>query len=150
MAVTDLPRQPVYAVTLPDSRVLVCDTCEKLIWPQPCVFCEIIRGGIEPAWVLDPGYWPDAVAFRPSKPLAEGHVLVVPKAHVKDFRQDPEVSAAVMRRAAELVRWTKRSMNLISTMGKEAGQEVFHLHLHLIPREAGDGIRLLTRKATKL
>jgi histidine triad (HIT) family protein len=140
-------RQPVYANELP--AIVFCRGCEDQILPAPCVFCEIIAKREPVEWILQPDTWHDAVAFVPLNPITEGHCLIAPKRHVKDFAADPETFADTARRAAELMRWTDRPMNLLSTRGKEAGQEIMHLHLHLIPREADDGIRLLTRKKAK-
>lgn len=107
-----------------------------------CPFCEIIAERAEAHWIVLRDYWPDAVAIRPLRPVAPGHVLIIPKTHVPDFAADPDVSAATMRRAAELVRWSPRPMNLITSRGREATQSVFHLHLHLVPREENDGLAL--------
>jgi histidine triad (HIT) family protein len=142
-----LRQHPVYAHELPP--IVWCRGCEDQILPAPCVFCEIIAGREPVEWILQRDYWPDAVAFVPLNPITEGHCLIVPKRHVKDFAADPETFADTARRAAELMQWTDRPMNLLSTRGEVAGQEVMHLHLHLIPREVNDGIRLLTRKKKK-
>lgn len=109
---------------------------------DPCPFCEIVAGRAPARWITSPDRWPDAVAFVPLNPVTEGHCLVVPKVHVRDFSVEPEVSAATMRRAAELMRWTNRPMNVITSRGREATQSVLHLHLHLIPRSADDGLAL--------
>lgn len=108
----------------------------------PCPFCEIIAGRAPAEWILQPDYWPDAVAFVPLNPVTEGHCLVVPKVHVPDFASSPEVFAATAQRAAELMRWTPRPMNVITSRGRPATQTVFHLHLHLVPRVEGDGLAL--------
>jgi histidine triad (HIT) family protein len=108
----------------------------------PCVFCEIVAGRAEANWVVAPDEWADAVAFVPLNPVVEGHTLIVPKVHVQDFATDPDVSAATMRRAAELMRWTDQPMNVITSRGREATQSVFHLHLHLVPRAENDGLAL--------
>jgi histidine triad (HIT) family protein len=108
----------------------------------PCVFCEIVAGREPATWVVAPDEWDDAVAFVPLNPVVEGHTLIVPKVHVQDFAADPDVSAATMRRAAELMRWTDRPMNVITSRGREATQSVFHLHLHLVPRAENDGLAL--------
>ncbi len=108
----------------------------------PCPFCEIVAGRAPATWIVAPDEWDDAVAFVPLNPVVEGHTLIVPKAHVRDFATDPDVSAATMRRAAELMRWTDRPMNVITSRGREATQSVFHLHLHLVPRAADDGLAL--------
>lgn len=107
-----------------------------------CVFCRIVSGHEPAEWVVDPDHWPDAVAFRPLGPVTEGHVLVVPKDHVADFAEEPEVYAAVSRRAAQLMRYSPRPMNVITSRGREATQSVFHLHVHLVPRAKDDGLAL--------
>lgn len=119
-----------------------CFKCGAPIWPKPCVFCEIVVGNVDAEWILMPDTWPDAVAFIPLNPVTEGHCLIVPKVHVRDFAHDPEVFAATARRAAELMRWTDRPMNIITSRGREATQSVFHLHLHLVPRAENDGLAL--------
>jgi histidine triad (HIT) family protein len=104
----------------------------------PCVFCEIVAGQT-PATVVKE--WDDALAIVPLGPVVDGHTLVIPTQHVADFGEDPEVSAATMRRAAELAAG-EQSMNLITSRGREATQSVFHLHLHLVPRAKDDGLAL--------
>lgn len=143
---------PYYREQFADPVRTVCRDCEEpLVVPktskaESCVFCDIVAGREPAQWVLQPDTWPDAVAFMPLNPVVEGHTLIVPKVHVRDFAEDPDVFAATARRAAELMRFTPRAMDVLTTRGEEAGQEIMHLHLHLIPREEGDGIRLLTRK----
>jgi histidine triad (HIT) family protein len=107
-----------------------------------CPFCEIVAGRAPAEWVVGRDHWPDAVAFVPLDPVTEGHVLIVPKTHVADFTSDPAVSAATVRRAAELASGSPRPMNLITSRGREASQTVFHLHLHVVPRTEGDGLAL--------
>ena len=103
-----------------------------------CVFCEIVAGRT-PATVVQE--WDDALAIVPIGPVVDGHTLVIPKQHVADFGEDPEVSAATMRRAAELAAgpWPA---NIITSRGREATQSVWHLHLHIVPRAANDGLAL--------
>lgn len=110
--------------------------------PKPCPFCEIIAGREPATWVVPLDRWPDVVAIRPLNPVTEGHTLIIPKEHVPDFGTDPEVYAAVSRRAAQLMRWTTRPMNVITSRGVEATQSVFHLHVHLVPRHENDGLVL--------
>lgn len=105
-----------------------------------CPFCAIISGHAPADWIVAPGTWRETVAFVPLEPLTEGHCLLAPKEHVRDFAEQPQISAWVMRRAAELMRWAPRPMTLLTMRGEEAGQQVPHFHLHLIPREAGDGL----------
>ncbi len=105
-----------------------------------CPFCKIIRGEAEAQMVAS---WPDAVAFVPLDPVTPGHVLVVPTVHVPDFVADRAVTAAVMHRAAILAdTLPAREWNLITSAGAAATQTVYHLHVHLVPRRAGDGLHL--------
>jgi histidine triad (HIT) family protein len=103
-----------------------------------CVFCAI-AAGVAPANVVRE--WPDAVAFRPLNPVTDGHTLVIPRAHVDDAAVNPAVTALTMRRAAELAEGAG-SLNLITSVGTAATQTVFHLHIHIVPREDGDGLSL--------
>ncbi|MCL6299515.1 HIT family protein [Streptomyces kronopolitis] len=70
-----------------------------------------------------------------------GHVVVLPRVHVEDAGTDPEVTGAVMRRIAELMA-EHPAANLITSKGEAATQSVFHLHVHVVPRQAGDGLPL--------
>jgi histidine triad (HIT) family protein len=101
-----------------------------------CVFCAIV-GGRAPARIV--AEWPDVIAIVPLNPVTPGHVLVLPHEHVADFTEDPEVSARCMRAASELARVPA---NVIASAGPEATQTVPHLHLHVVPRYAGDGLHL--------
>ncbi|WTW93648.1 HIT domain-containing protein [Streptomycetaceae bacterium NBC_01309] len=108
---------------------------------KPCIFCDIADGRAPARFLYT---WPDALAFVPLNPVTDGHTLVIPRRHVTDFAANPEVSAATMRRAAEAARGIRPDgqMNLITSWGVEATQSVFHLHLHLVPREKDDGLAL--------
>ncbi|MEV8638950.1 HIT domain-containing protein [Streptosporangium sp. NPDC051023] len=104
--------------------------------PESCVFCQIVAG-TAPATVVRE--WDDALAFIPLDPVVDGHILVIPKRHVADVAEDPAVSAITMRAAAELA---EPPCNIITSAGREATQSVFHLHLHIVPRRANDGLAL--------
>ena len=108
-----------------------------------CVFCEIVAGRAEATIV-----YRDAVcaAFMDIQPVNPGHVLIVPVRHAADLQEIPsdewEAVAALGRRvAAVLQSWDTacEGVNLLLADGAAAGQEVFHTHLHVIPRFAGDG-----------
>jgi histidine triad (HIT) family protein len=103
-----------------------------------CVFCEIVTGR-SPANVVYA--WLDAVAFRPLNPVTQGHVLVVPRVHVEDAFTDSVITGTTYIRAAEYAAG-KGACNLITSVGKNATQTVFHLHVHVVPRRAGDGLPL--------
>jgi histidine triad (HIT) family protein len=109
-----------------------------------CVFCAIIAG-TSPATVVRA--WDDAIAILPRadqhgrRGCTDGHTLVIPRTHVADAGADPDVTAAVMRRAAELTA-DAPAANLITSKGAPATQTVFHLHIHIVPRQPGDGLLL--------
>ena len=106
---------------------------------QPCPFCEIVAGRAPATIVRE---WPEAIALVPLNPVVNGHLLVIPREHVPDFTTAHYVSAITMHRAAELAEEIGGPMNVITSRGREATQSVFHLHLHLVPRAANDGLAL--------
>lgn len=104
----------------------------------PCVFCAIAEKKI-PAPII---YEDDlAVAFMDRAPRNPGHVLVIPRAHSVDFLDAPPATIAhlaiVAQKIATAIKHTDlvaEGFNFMSNTGTAAGQSVFHLHLHLIPR----------------
>jgi len=101
-----------------------------------CTFCNIVAG-TEPAKIEYE--WRDALAIHTNRPKAPGHLLVIPKKHVQDANEDPDVAAMVMRRAAEIA---KPPSHIHTNLGGAAAQTIFHLHYHIIPRKAGEEVRL--------
>jgi len=103
-----------------------------------CLFCAIIAGEIPSRQV----YADDlTVAFLDINPWHRGHTLVVPRRHVPDVLSDPaalgEIADSVTATAALLVdKLDADGVNVLINSGAVAGQEVFHLHVHLIPRYA--------------
>jgi len=107
-----------------------------------CIFCEIIAGRA-PASVI---YENDEImAFMDLIPITPGHLLVIPKAHYRNvFDVLPDLAGKMMvvgtRLAPALQRATGcAGMNHFIANEPAAGQDVWHLHLHLIPRSPGDG-----------
>lgn len=95
-----------------------------------CAFCDIAAD-----WKSDYG------VITPLAPMVDGHVMFVPRVHVKDFATDPQVASTLMFLATSFARDTGlRHFNLIANNGGLAGQTVHHAHLHLIPREALDDV----------
>ena len=86
-----------------------------------------------------------AFAFLDIRPLTRGHVLVIPKAHVERFGELVPADAAAMAEAAQDVtrRLTRalgvEGFTLAVNDGRAAGQEVLHVHLHVVPRASDDG-----------
>lgn len=101
-----------------------------------CAFCAIVAGE-SPAQLVDE--WLSAIAIHPLNPVTPGHVIVLPRRHVVDALVEPDLTADVMRCAASLAR---RPCNLITSAGADATQTVPHLHVHIVPRRAGDGLHL--------
>jgi histidine triad (HIT) family protein len=113
-----------------------------------CLFCAIVAGDIGSRQL----YADDtAVAFLDIGPWQRGHTLVVPRRHVVSLVDDPsawgDVQAAVEHVIPLLVsRLGAAGLNVLSSAGEAAGQEVFHLHVHLVPRyEDAPGLSNLTR-----
>lgn len=105
-----------------------------------CVFCRI-GAGTEPATIVS--QWAEVIAIIPLNPVVAGHTLVLPRDHYVDFMDQPYITGEVMRYASELARELKLGpANLITSAGREATQSVFHLHVHIVPRAANDGLAL--------
>jgi histidine triad (HIT) family protein len=101
----------------------------------PCVFCEIVARRI-PAYIV---YEDDStLAFLDLFPFTRGHLLVIPKRHGARLTDLPfEDQAALIRSLDEMCRRTERltpDYNVSMNAGRAAGQVVFHVHLHVIPR----------------
>jgi diadenosine tetraphosphate (Ap4A) HIT family hydrolase len=111
-----------------------------------CVFCRIVAGTAPGSVVHEDD---DLLAFCDLNPVNPGHLLVIPKRHSTGLADLPEPDGARMftlahRLAATVRRTTLKceGVNLFLADGEAAGQEVFHVHLHVIPRFAGDPFRL--------
>lgn len=106
-----------------------------------CAFCQIVRNE-RPAQVVADA--PDALALFPLRPVCPGHTIVIPKTHVQDlWAADRSMSAGLMQAVIDVGRAIRTALrpdglNLISSAGQAASQTVFHLHLHIVPRWAGD------------
>lgn len=101
-----------------------------------CVFCERIRKG-------EFDYEDEnAVAFEPLDPVVRGHFLVVPRAHAVSALDDPKGAGDAMVLAGYLAGRMDIECNIITSAGVAATQTVFHTHIHVVPREADDGLML--------
>ena len=100
-----------------------------------CVFCDIVVGQAPATIVAE---WPEAVAIVPLGPVADGHVLVIPRVHVEDAATNAAVTAITYGLAAMYAHVQGQPFNLITSAGREATQSVFHLHIHYVPRAADD------------
>jgi histidine triad (HIT) family protein len=107
-----------------------------------CVFCAIIEGSVQAAVVLDE---PDVVGFLDARPVFKGHVLVAPRAHVPTLLEVsaellPVLMGAAQRVAAAVVDGLGSQGSFVA-MNNVVSQSVPHLHVHVVPRTKGDGLR---------
>lgn len=108
-----------------------------------CVFCEIVANRL-PSWKVAES--DRALAFLTIGPLAEGHTLVVPRAHAETIRDVPPREWAGVWELVQTVSdriiatGLGEGVNLLVASGRAAEQEVFHFHVHVVPRRAGDGV----------
>lgn len=108
-----------------------------------CLFCAIVAGDIPSKLVYEDEL---AVAFLDINPWQAGHTLVVPRRHVDDMLEDADVTASIVpavQAVAQLLkdRLGAEGFNVLFNTGAVSGQEVFHLHAHVIPRySAAPGI----------
>jgi histidine triad (HIT) family protein len=106
------------------------------------VFCAIAKGTVGAHFVLQEETF---VAFLDQKPLFFGHVLVVPRAHFATLSEVPEASLAPLFGAVQrLARAVESAMGAEGTfiaMNNKVSQSVPHLHVHVVPRKKGDGLR---------
>ena len=114
------------------------------------IFARIVRGEIPCHKVYEDV---DTLAFMDIMPQADGHTLVVPKVAGEDlFTTPPESVAAAMRTVQKVAGAVKKAFGPPGVMiaqlnGSAAGQSVFHLHFHVIPRQGGKDLRIHAAEA---
>jgi histidine triad (HIT) family protein len=110
-----------------------------------CIFCKILAGELQ-ANVIDEDE--ATIAFMDIAPATRGHALVIPRSNSADLASIPAadlqaVALASQRLAARMrERLGADGVNLLNACGAAAWQTVFHFHIHVIPRYAGDPLRL--------
>ncbi|MBF8280810.1 MAG: hit [Candidatus Magasanikbacteria bacterium] len=108
-----------------------------------CIFCKIVSGEIPSARVFEDD---NVIAFLDIRPIAKGHTLIVPKKHLTDLRDaDYETLCHLMGAVKKIAPSVMTAVgadgfNLGGNNGPASGQEVMHLHLHIIPRHFNDGL----------
>lgn len=114
-----------------------------------CIFCRIARGEA-PAYIV---YEDEtSLVFLDIFPVEKGHLLVTSKNHYESAHDaPPRVAAHVFTVAAALAKIYRTvlgapGVNIVSNSGRAAGQEVFHFHVHVIPRWRGGGWRRLVER----
>ncbi|MBA0617794.1 hypothetical protein Godav_027214 [Gossypium davidsonii] len=136
---------PFRSASVPSLSSIVspsaCAPQSKETFPHDCVFCQIIRGD-SPAFKL---YEDDmCLCILDTRPLSPGHSLIIPKSHFPSLdTTPPSVVAAMCSKVPfisnAIIKVTGAdSFNLLVNNGVAAGQVIFHTHIHIIPRKAGD------------
>lgn len=107
-----------------------------------CVFCRIVRGETEAHLIHADAH---TLSFLDHNPLFPGHVLVIPRMHHATLPDlPPELLAPLFGHARRIARGLKWALGLDGTfvaINNGVGQSVPHLHVHVIPRRMGDGMR---------
>ena len=113
------------------------------------IFSDIVEGRAPASKVYEDA---DVLAFMDIRPFTPGHLLVIPKVPARSLAElDPAIGAKLFQTGQRLAAALRDSevacdgVNFFLADGVTAGQEVFHVHLHVIPRTAGDGFGLRGR-----
>lgn len=110
--------------------------------PKDCVFCEVIAGRAGATKLLDED---EVVAFLDTSPVFKGHALVCPRPHYETLPDVPvdalaTLFGAVQRIQRAVVEATGAQGTFVA-MNNKVSQSVPHLHIHVVPRTKGDGLR---------
>ena len=112
-----------------------------------CIFCKIVNKEAFAAVLYEDE---DIMAFMDIKPINEGHALIIPKKHavlVEELEEDlylklfpiaREIASKIKEKIPETT-----AFNYFIADGEDAGQKVFHVHLHVIPRKPNDGFKFV-------
>lgn len=117
-----------------------------------CIFCKIVGKQI-PCKLVDESE--STLAFLDIAPLNKGHTLVIPKKHYADLHEIPyEDLAGLVRKVKQLAGAMKQSLgcdgvNVFQNNGSAAGQLVFHIHFHVVPRFKGDHLDMSNWRRVK-
>ena len=117
---------------------------EKNKGGEGCVFCKIVSGALPSNKVYEDDI---VLAFLDIKPVNMGHTLIIPKKHFESIHDLPEeIGSHVMKIAKKISTALKEigadGTNITINNGKDAGQIIFHFHIHIIPRFTGDNLPL--------
>ncbi len=109
-----------------------------------CIFCKIVNGEVPAYKVYEDE---KTVAFLDIFPRAYAHTLVVPKKHFETIDEmDEEYLAALIKSVKNVAKLLKEKLNaegynIVSNNGRASGQEVMHVHIHILPRFENDNIK---------
>ncbi len=109
---------------------------EEIVSEADCIFCKIVRGEIDAEVVHDED---DVLAFEDINSKAPVHVLIIPKQHVANLEEIDQLPDAVIKRLFEVASAVAEKLGVTEggyavrvNNGRDAGQEIFHLHLHVM------------------
>lgn len=114
-----------------------------------CIFCSIAKGEIPSFKVYEDEL---VLAYLDINPFTRGHTLVIPKAHAEDLLDaDDALLEKIVVRVKKVAAHLKAALpcdgfNILQNNGEAAGQTVHHLHFHIIPRYAGEGLEFKSHK----
>lgn len=117
-----------------------------------CLFCKIVAGEIPSTRIYEDD---STLAFLDIHPVKPGHMLVIPKEHAANiFEIKPEAWASVQETVRKVAIAMEQSLeidgvNVNMNNREDAGQVIFHAHVHIIPRTKGDGLRLWAHSSYK-
>ncbi len=124
------------------------------MYDKDCIFCKIAQGIIPSNVVYEDD---DVIAFLDISQVTQGHTLVIPKNHTQNFlTAEKDIMHKVMDVAqrigqAQISILGAKGVNILTNVNKEAGQSVYHFHVHVIPRYiADDGFRIEMKENDKL
>lgn len=112
---------------------------------ENCIFCKILAGEIPSTAVYEDD---DFKAILDVNPAARGHVIILPKNHAVNIYELPDEDASkIMIVAKKIATAIEKAyhcdgVNILQNNGEAAGQTVFHLHVHVIPRFKGDTVNI--------
>ncbi len=112
---------------------------------ENCIFCKIVAGDIPCNKVYEDQ---NVISFMDINPINKGHLLVIPKKHFQEVKDYDEETGMHLFNAAVKIEKALRKVDeikleatsFVMANGKAAGQEVFHSHLHIIPRYENDNM----------
>ncbi|MCW2831299.1 MAG: hypothetical protein JWP31_1991 [Aeromicrobium sp.] len=109
---------------------------------RDCLFCGIVAGSVEAHRVLETD---DVVGFLDVRPVFKGHTLLVPRQHVVTLSDVPESLIVPLfstaQRVADALTGELGAQGTFVAMNNIVSQSVLHLHVHVVPRTKGDGLR---------
>jgi len=120
---------------------------------ENCIFCRIARGELKSWTVYETK---TTLAFLDLNPVSRYHTLVIPKKHYENIfdipKKDLKDLIATVKELAKIYenKLNIKNIQILNNSGKEAQQEVNHIHFHLIPRKDKDGQNINLKKFPKL